>query len=92
MRKEFPVNKWLRKHMTPLRTVAAIVMYMIVIIVAPKYISLAAYRTVMMSLIYGFMGVILPTMIWWIFWEVKNRYQPEFCKECGRTLPEKFED
>jgi hypothetical protein len=92
MRPEFPIDKWLRKHLTPLKLLLFIVIVFPITICAPHILPqtiLIVYICLMLSL---FFVASVGQLIWRIIWEYKYPYRPEFCKECKQILPEKFEE
>lgn len=92
MRKEFPLNKWLRKYVTPGRFTIGIVAYLMIMLLGPLWIPAAMIVNMATYSMIILLVIAVPSMFWWLTWEFKNPYQPEFCKECGRAKPEKFED
>jgi hypothetical protein len=91
MRPEFPIDRWLRKHMTPGRTMGG----MAILFIGMWFMNTHApqYREAVVTFMLCSVAVfIAPAMAWWVYWNIKYPYKPELCKECKRALPEKHED
>lgn len=88
MTPEFPVDRWLRKHATPWRTVGA----MAALIMFISYAT-AHFPTIYFAItLYGFMAFAVAITIWGLVWNSKYLYKPEFCKECGKAKDRQYED
>jgi len=91
MNKEFPFDRWFRRHVTPGRFTLAIILLIAFVIfgslVIPATIGLLCYILLATILV-----ITVPITVWQIYWHIKYPPQIEFCKECGRAKPIKYED
>lgn len=87
--KEFPLDKWLRKN--PFKV--WLVMFAIIATMIPIAMFYPAYSlTAFIVFIFVVLAFGLIGMIGTIVWSIKHPYKPEFCKECGRAKPMKYEE
>ena len=92
MVKEFPPNKWFRKFVTPGRLILGAILYLVFLFYGPRLLGVALYSNIVMKLlcmIIAFACIMVPYQIYWMN---KYRVKPEFCKECGRAKPIKYEE
>ncbi len=80
MRPEFPVDKWLRRHMIPM------------LIVLFVYFWFAASSHGCVEMLFAPGAGMFGVLIWQFWWDWKYPRVVEFCKECGRAKPERFVD
>jgi hypothetical protein len=92
MSEEFPVDRWLRKHMRPGNTLLTFFGFLGSCILLHHFVSVQTYMTIMMVLIYLVMAWVVGLMTWMIVWRIKHPTKYEACKECGRIKPPKYED
>jgi hypothetical protein len=95
MNKEFPPHKWLRKYVTPGRLLAFMAIAVAFTWFGPLLIPVAYHEVVFNLMILVVIGIVLlsiPNIIWQICWRIKYPPQIEYCKECNRALPIKYED
>lgn len=54
------------------------------------------YHPMLMNVMLGFLAAFmvfgLGMIVWQIYWNIRYPVKPEFCKECGRAKPIKYED
>jgi uncharacterized membrane protein YccC len=93
MRKEFPPDKWIRKHTPqPILVFISFLLFVSFLITIPLWSSVMWLRVLMCGLLGVVFVICFVAFIWQIVWDVKYPREVEFCKECGRAKPEKFED
>jgi len=98
MNKEFPVDKWFRKHVSPWRMIVAAFSLMALMIYGPSFIthytviSMAFMMNAMIIVLALVMNAMVGLFAWKIYWDIKYKPKVEYCKECDRPLPIKYED
>lgn len=95
MNKEFPPNKWFRKYVTPGRFSIFMLLFTAFMIFGPMLIPVVYLGMIQNILLYGLMAFIacmIPMFVWMVYWVMKYPPKVEYCKECNRALPIKYED
>jgi hypothetical protein len=86
---EFPVDRFLRKHVGPWRFLGFLVALSCGTFWVRHYVSL---DTMIAWLIWPLLAVIIFKIVWWFYWIAKYPVKIEFCKECGQAKRIKYED
>src|ERR1700677_2398599 len=92
MRKEFPVDRWLRKHMGTGRSIIAILAIIVLLFSSTVFLPQALALSILIWFLLGFTASAAFLVACGFYWLIKYPPQVEFCKECGRAKPEKFDD
>jgi hypothetical protein len=92
MRKEFPPDRWLRKHLTPMRSIFAVVGLYAGLDVLYHSLPYNGKYMFFNILMWGSIAFGLGTLVWRVWWDHLHPYKVEFCKECARALPRKYDD